>query len=247
MAEQREFSRSLADMLLRDGADAPSSSSRWNVYRNNFMRAALDALAANFPSVKQLVGDAFFDACAREYVLSHPPGEPRLLFYGAGFPDFLEEFEPAQRLAYLGDAARMDRWWTEAHTGRDALPWCSMQGLDLTEAELWNARLKPHPSLRFKVFDTTAPSVWLYCRAPEAYPDPVFEGRPEGVVIHRPFSEVRFRRLDPGEAAFLTLLREGAPLGEAGARALGAGWLASPRQIKKIVMEGFFMPPDTGG
>ena len=42
------------------GPDGLPSEKRFSVYRNNVMVSLIDAMGANFPAIKRLVGDDFF-------------------------------------------------------------------------------------------------------------------------------------------------------------------------------------------
>ncbi len=45
--------------------DAPGAAARLGIYANHFRVTLIDALAATFPVVRQLVGDGFFRTAAR--------------------------------------------------------------------------------------------------------------------------------------------------------------------------------------
>ncbi len=72
---QREFATALLDpaapvpsRLRRRGGKAPQK--RFAVHRNNMIASLVAALAARFPVVHKLVGDEFFRAMARLYVIA---------------------------------------------------------------------------------------------------------------------------------------------------------------------------------
>ena len=94
---QTKFSRALLDparpipSAIR-GATRCKADRRFAVYRNNVAAGLIDALAQRFPVVRRLVGDAFFEAMARGYVVTCPPASPIMLLYGESFPDFVENF-----------------------------------------------------------------------------------------------------------------------------------------------------------
>lgn len=75
------------------------------VHRNTVLKACIDALQANFPSVARLVGDEWFRAAAAVYARANLPRQPALLDYGENFAAFLARFPPAAELTYLADAA----------------------------------------------------------------------------------------------------------------------------------------------
>src|SRR5207237_10685968 len=124
---QRAFSEALLD---RDrpvppgpvGPDGEPSPRRFGVYRNNVVASLAAALKDTFPAICRIVGEEFFGAMARSYVLQAPPASPILLDYGDSFPDFIAGFEPAATLPYLADVARIERAWNEAYHAAEAAP-----------------------------------------------------------------------------------------------------------------------------
>ncbi|MDZ4737827.1 MAG: DNA-binding domain-containing protein [Rhodospirillaceae bacterium] len=96
---------SIAPFVQTDGIEAVE---RLHIYRNHSRISLAAALADNFPVTFQLVGKEFFDATAKRFIANHPPAEPCLSAYGALFPDFLANFEPARGVPYLADVARLE-------------------------------------------------------------------------------------------------------------------------------------------
>jgi len=86
---------------------------RLRVYRNGFLKACVDALRANYPSVERLVGEARFPALARPFVEAHPPRVASLVEYGSGFPQHLRVTRDMRGLDWLASFAALDRAWTE--------------------------------------------------------------------------------------------------------------------------------------
>jgi hypothetical protein len=60
------------------------------VYRNTSPSALVGVLAAAYPVTAEILGDALFERAALGFILHHPPKDPVLVDYGAGFPDYLE-------------------------------------------------------------------------------------------------------------------------------------------------------------
>ncbi|ETX12676.1 hypothetical protein MUS1_01500 [Marinomonas ushuaiensis DSM 15871] len=81
---------------------------RLNVYRNNVTVSLIEALCDIFPVTEAIVGDEFFHAMARIYLLNNPPSSPIIREYGQNFSDFIRNFEPAQSLPYLPDLAALE-------------------------------------------------------------------------------------------------------------------------------------------
>lgn len=183
------------------------------VYRNGVTKAAVDALQANYPAVRRLVGDEWFRAAACEFVRVSPPRSALLVEYGAAFADFLAGFEPAADLPYLADVARLDRMWTEAHIAADAMPLAAdtLAATFATYAEdrLTDTVLATHPAARWAWFDAMPIySLWSRNRSTEAF-DADIAWIGEGALITRPASTVIWCPLDRAGCAFLDACRTG--------------------------------------
>ena len=98
-----------------EGADL----SRLRVYRNGFLKACIEALRANYPSVERLVGEERFPALARPYVDAHPPCAAVLVMYGEDFPRHVDDWRHTHQLDALASFAALDRAWTEVHFSED--------------------------------------------------------------------------------------------------------------------------------
>ena len=123
---------------------------RFGVYRNNLVVSLIDALAATFPVTQALVGEDFFRAMARLFVLAQPPRSRVMAWYGVDLPDFIAGFEPAASLPYLVDVARLEMARVRAYHAADAepLPPQALQAALADPQQLPQLRLRLHPSLQ---------------------------------------------------------------------------------------------------
>lgn len=226
MPELARFQDALA-LALSGGDELEGYASRGlatglRVYRNTVAKGCLDALAANYPTVQRLVGEAWFAACARAYRVASPPTTPILATYGASFPDFLDGFEPARALPYLASVARIDRLWTESHLAADA---AALLASDLNRrpaAALATETFDLHPATRFARFDEPAPTIWTLNRPPAPVPDAAgwtIDWRGEGVVLTRPRGKVHALVIGGGGIAFLAAAADGATFAQCAAAA----------------------------
>ena len=99
--QQRDFMREL--FAEREPGDRGVA-----VYRSSVLANYRGALAATYPVVARLVGDAFFTEAARRYALAHASRSGDLSDYGEAFADFLAAYPPATPLAYLADVGRLE-------------------------------------------------------------------------------------------------------------------------------------------
>lgn len=92
-AAARRHGLSAEDVVAeRRGLDARE---RLGIYAGGYVLRLLECMRADFPVLRGFVGDAVFDAFARAYVITRPPGSPSLYQLGADFPQFLQETRPA--------------------------------------------------------------------------------------------------------------------------------------------------------
>ena len=224
---QADFAAALLDparlappgLIGPDGEDSPR---RFAVYRNNVAVALSDALKANFPATCRIVGEEFFRAMARAHALGEPPATPVLLDYGAGFPDFIERFEPAGSLPYLADVARIERAWTEAYHAPEAgaLDAAMLYKIPLDQAA--ELRFTFHPSVRIVRSRFPALTIWRMNVA-DGVPAPLdLDAGGEDTLVVRPEANVEVRAIPPGGVEFVAALAVGESLMEAAKAALRA-------------------------
>src|SRR5258708_13370281 len=109
------FEASVADALLNANRPIPCGiiahnaavpARRFGVSRNNVVSGLVKALKSRFPVVEKIVGEEFFAAMARVFVMAQPPRSPLLATYGDDFPPFVAAFEPPREIPYLAAASR---------------------------------------------------------------------------------------------------------------------------------------------
>jgi hypothetical protein len=193
---------------------------RFAVYRNNVHVSLVEALAKAFPVTRRLVGEEFFRAMARAYVALHKPTSPVLIAYGRNFPDFVADFPPAARLAYLPDLARLERAWLHAYHAAEATPLDAGEVLGRAPDKLPGLSFLAHPATALVRSDHAIGSIWAAHQAETV--KPVETGRAEAVLVTRPQAEVRATVLPHADIPFVTRLLDQAPLGEAAWQALSA-------------------------
>ena len=243
MSELDAFQAAFADDLFRAPHERPTSALAgqpgFAVYRNTVMSGCVDALAANYPTVLQLVGDAFFRDLARAFVHHAPPRDGVLARYGEGFAGFVEK-TAATDLAYLPEVAELDRCWTEAHLAADApvLSPAAFVGLAAEHVERW--RLVLHPAARWRSFPSRpAFTIWRRHRERLAIADEL-DWRGESALLVRPGAVVTWCGIDAAASAFLSACDDGRSLAEALEGAALAGGDESASWLPALLLAGAF-------
>ncbi|MNB83139.1 hypothetical protein PS726_01860 [Pseudomonas fluorescens] len=191
------------------------------VYRNTVLKGAIDALLANFPTIERLVGTDWLRSAAAIHARLSPPTDARLLYYGADFPDFLDGFEHAREMPYLGDVARLDLLWTQVHCA-DEEPVIEMSALaHLHPTDFPSLRLTPRASCRWAWLpDCPAYTIWRINREQLRMPDELnWQG--EGALLTRNGGRVHWQAASAADCAFLDACATHLPLDLAVDKAVG--------------------------
>lgn len=223
-------SADFARALLDSEQPCPPGLRAWNgsdparrfaVYRNNVVASLVSALAEGFPVVRQLVGEAFFDAMARLHVQAAPPRSPLLAFYGEGFADFIEAFPPAAGLPYLADVARLEHLRVHAYHAADlpAVAAAELAAVLGDPERLLTLHMTLHPSVASIASRHAIVSLWA---AHQGLLDisAVDPGEPECALVLRNGLEVEVIRINAGATAFIQGLDAGIDLGRSTGAAL---------------------------
>lgn len=214
-----------AAALLDPERPAPPGLVSWNgsdpaqrfaVYRNNVTTSLIDALSETFPVVRQLVGEGFFRAMAREFVRRSPPRSPVLAWYGDLFADFVAAFPPAAGLPYLADMARLEYARVLAFHAADVAP-AALADVAACLAEpvmLPSLRLQLQPSLRLIDSPFAIVSLWGAHQGVGdlATIDPL---QPECALVLRNGLSLAVMTVPPAAGRFIAALQSGAALGDA--------------------------------
>ncbi|MFQ5562941.1 MAG: putative DNA-binding domain-containing protein [Parvularculaceae bacterium] len=205
------------------------------IYRNNVRSALSKALAAKFPVVEKLVGEGFFKYLAHEYFHAHPPFSQLITLYGDELPAFLETFEPARKLSYLADVARLEIAWLEAYHAADAQPLAPDAITAMIGDDPGGLRFALHPSLRLLASAHPAASIWRHNRTAENPAPATFEGT-ENIVVARPVRDVVVTTVSSGVIAFIEALSNG----DAIDAALAAGMSKEPALDPQSAFQALF-------
>jgi len=186
------------------------ASARLRIHQNNVVITLTEALKAVYPTIQQFVGNNFFNALAGGFVRNHPPSRGALIAYGEDFPAFLNNFEPARRLPYLADIARLEWARHNAFHAADATPITGSIFADLGPEQIAGLRLRLSPSANLLVSPYPLIALWELAQVEDEPKDTVeIEPAPSHLLIHRPDLEVQILTLTEAAFIFLRSLSEG--------------------------------------
>ena len=230
MQDLRECQSAFAAALLNPEVPAPANvcchtsgvvTRRFNVYRNNVVVSLIEALKATYPVACRLVGDEFFAAMAREYVLENPPRSPILSRYGSTFPEFLRTFAPVSDLPYLADVAQLEWLQLRAYHAADAPSLDSTDFGNLDPSRIADMIVRLLPSAKLFASPFACVSIWRTNTHDEVVTPVGNIDRGEDALVLRPGLETIVLPLPRGAYRFIDELGAGKNLGAAYAAASG--------------------------
>jgi hypothetical protein len=207
--------RFAAAVLAADGtapalADGRFGTDRIGIYRRTIRTNYRNALGATYPVVRSVVGARFFDGAVDAYVGAHPSRSGDLNEYGATFGEFLGAYEPASRLPYLPDVARLEWAIDEASRAADssASPDDVLRALAALPPERLSAlRLRMAPSCRLIASSFPVLRVWHVNQRDHVGDLRVdFDAMPDRLRVRREPFGVALERIAAGDFAWLSAL-----------------------------------------
>ncbi|MGJ8562816.1 MAG: HvfC/BufC N-terminal domain-containing protein [Alphaproteobacteria bacterium] len=186
------------------------------VYRNSGMLAIVGALRSNYPRLDALMGESFFSEMAKAYIHLHPVKQRSLVGFGERLAQFIDSQVSEHNLEWLGDLARLDRGWLEAHLAADSAPLPIERIAETPQEHLLAAKLEFHPSLRVVETRWDLGPLWQDIKSgvlPGA--QLTLNTIPSAMMFWRPRSVVLGKSLSPEDYAFIEILRRGKTLADA--------------------------------
>jgi hypothetical protein len=177
-----------------------------------------------YPVVQRLVGEAFFQYAAAQYIARHPSRSGDLHEFGEHFPLFLPSFAPVAALVYLPDVARLE-WAYHQVFHAASHPPLDLAALARVPAERQGAlHFQLHPAAR--LLESAFPILRIWQVNQDGYRgDPTVdlaEGGVKLLVFRRETLDIEFQPLEEGEFSLLRALAGGCDFATACERAMAA-------------------------
>ncbi|MGR9045734.1 MAG: HvfC/BufC N-terminal domain-containing protein [Gammaproteobacteria bacterium] len=187
---------------------------RLAIYRNNTLLGLTEALRGVYPVIDRLVGEAFFNRLARDFISRHRPKTGCLLSYGVQFPAFLEGFRGVADLPYLADTARLEWCCHEVFHEADAA------GLDVAAlarvpaSAYGELHFSLHPTVR--LMESAYPVLRIWQVNQTGVDDDIIELNEGGcrLLVFRSGLDVEVMSLDTNEYRFLSGMRSDLTISE---------------------------------
>lgn len=186
------------------------------IYRRHMLGNQHEALAATFPVVRRLVGEAFFREAAARFSRARGSTSGDLNAFGAGWPDYLAGYPFAAGLPYLADVARLEWAVHESMHAAEVLPLDFTRLAAVHPDRFADLRFRMHPGLRLLRSGHPVLAIWE-ANQPERDGTPEGPGTAQCVLVRRVGFDARPMLLGEDDLNFLQALQAGATLEEAAA------------------------------
>ncbi len=205
-ALQRDFIEALY------AEDRPADP-RLAIHHGNARANWRGALGAAYPTVRRLVGTAFFEAVCDAYARAYPSRSGDLALFGGELAPFIAGYAPSAALAYLADVARLDWALHESFHAADA-PVLDLAALArVREEDYGRLHFTLHPSAR--LLESAHPIVAIWeANLPDRDGTPGRTVGADRVLVMRHGFEPRPRVLPASDWQALALLAAGTTLGK---------------------------------
>jgi hypothetical protein len=204
--------RSLEGWLVSDAACG--AATRLEVYANAYFTRLYEVLEQDFGALAASLGAAGLNDVATAYLLAHPPRRPSIRHAGERLAEFLAAHPAAEafrrRWPWAADLARLETALCDAFDAADA-PLLARETLAQLPPAEWSAlRLRLAPSVRRLALAWPVLPLRAAYEQDAPLPAPPSEPQPNALLVWRRDEVVRWRELDPLEAALLESVESGA-------------------------------------
>jgi len=213
-----ELQRAFQSALLENQSGPPpfiinapkaSAAERFGVYTEAYRLRLIEALAADYPALKEWLGEETFDQLGRTYADACPSAHFSIRWFGSRLSRFLAESAPYDSQPHVQELAAFEWALSEAFDAAEG-PTATQEQLAALEPDLWPMlTLQFHPSLRCIDLSYNTPSRWQALNRKEPPPDLETCSERQTWAVWRRDLKIFFRSMPKTEAWALNAFREG--------------------------------------
>jgi hypothetical protein len=195
-----------------NGTSAVPATTRLAVYSNAYCARLAEALEANMPHLRELLGADEFRVVARRYIDAHPSQYTSIRWFGDRLAPELERSHAAQ--PWIAELARWEWALAASFDAQDAATLGIESLASVAPGDWGELRLEFHPSAQVLTLQTNAQALFKALSEAQAPPPPAILERPQPWLLWRQDLKTQYRSLEPDETAALEVMRGGGSFGE---------------------------------
>lgn len=220
--ELRRLQESFQAFLLHKAAGIETlvagedAAQRLAIYADAYRLRLEEALGANYPKLRRILGDEVFRRLGLGYLREFPSRDPNIRWFGSSLAGFLDTAPPWSGQPVLAEMARFEWTLTEVFDAPDA-PLVGPETIAGIPAGDWpGLRFVPHPSARRLDLEWTVPQLWseIEDHGERQPAPPTRSADPLGWLLWRREFGHYWRSLSVDEAWALDAIDQGASMGE---------------------------------
>lgn len=194
-----------------NGTPAVPVETRLAVYAKAYRIRLTDALAANMPQLRQLLGEEEFGAVAGRYIDEYPSQFASIRWFGDRLAPMLAQSHASQ--PWLAELARWE-WALAASFDAEDARNVGVEALASVAPWDWaELRLEFHPSVQYLELATNAQALFKALSEEQPLPQPAILEQPQPWLLWRQDLKTQYRSLLPDEVAALAVVRAGGTFG----------------------------------
>ena len=195
-----------------NGTAAVPAATRLSVYSDAYRARLAEALEANMPHLRELLGAEEFGGVARRYIDTHPSQYASIRWFGDRLAHELERSHAPQ--PWIAELARWEWALAASFDARDAVA-LGIESLGAVAPGDWaELRLAFHPSVQVLTLQTNAQALFKALSETRTAPQPAALERAQPWLLWRQDLKTQYRSLEPDETAALEVVRSGGSFGE---------------------------------
>lgn len=187
--------------------------SRLRIYANAYRARFTEALSADFPVLRAVLGDTPFEELSAAYIVAFPSRSFTLRGFGSRLPSFIESQTATSERAFAAELAAFEWALVDAF---DAIDHPAVGVADMAEIapEAWpQLEIDAHPSMRCVPTRFNTPTVWNAVKAQQPRPGIAEASDSVAWVVWRQGLSCVFRSMDPIEHSAWSAVTGGANFG----------------------------------
>ncbi len=197
------------------GTGDVSAAARFRVYTEAYRLRLIEALAADYPALRDCLGDEEFGVLGRAYADAFPSDQRSIRWFGRHLPGYLRQTPPYTHRPGLAELADFEWALSEAFDAPDSAP-VDHACLAALDPSLWPAlRLRFQPSLRRVDLRSNAPQVWQASNRKAPLPALSEDAERRTWIVWRRDLRLLFRYMSSPQAAAFGAFRRGRCFAEA--------------------------------
>ena len=185
-------------------SESVPAATRLQIYAEAYRLRLVEALAANFPKLQELLGTDTFGAVARRFLHRHPSANPSVRWFGRELATYLRDAHPDQPI--LAEFAQWEWAIAAAFDAPDDEPLTDDALSVLDPADWPTLLLKSHPSVQLLGVTSNIPAIFKALSNGTEPPEPAALDSPQPWVVWRQDFASMYRSLPEDEAAALQRL-----------------------------------------